>query len=69
MYRDYFSRFVAKSAMHALPLFKSLREDTTFEWMGECETTLTQLKHALLQPTDLSRPKQGEVLDYKGLLR
>ncbi|PNX63546.1 hypothetical protein L195_g061681, partial [Trifolium pratense] len=34
------SRFVAKSAQHALPLFKLLRKESTFEWTKECEDAL-----------------------------
>lgn len=56
------SRFVAKSAQHALPFFKLLRKETAFEWTDECETALTRLKRALSQPPILSRPDQGETL-------
>jgi hypothetical protein len=31
------SRFVAKSAQHALPLFRLLRKEAVFEWTEECE--------------------------------
>ncbi|GAU29247.1 hypothetical protein TSUD_391950 [Trifolium subterraneum] len=41
------ARFVAKSAQHALPLFKVLRKETTFEWTEECEGALQHLKRAL----------------------
>jgi len=44
------SRFVAKSAQHALPFFKHLRKETMFEWKAECETALKHLKNALSQP-------------------
>src|SRR3954471_8085360 len=56
------SRFVAKSAQHALPLFKLLRKETTFEWTTECERALSHLKQALSRPPVLSRPETGEVL-------
>ncbi|MCI27197.1 hypothetical protein A2U01_0048395, partial [Trifolium medium] len=44
------SRFVAKSAQHALPLFKLLRKESTFEWTEECENALQHLKRALSEP-------------------
>ncbi|XP_058726285.1 uncharacterized protein LOC131597615 [Vicia villosa] len=56
------SRFVAKSAQHALPLFKLLRKETTFEWTEECERALSHLKQALSSPPVLSRPKVGKTL-------
>jgi len=56
------SRLVTKSAQHALPFFKLLRKETTFEWTDECETTLKHLKYALSQPQVLSRPEDGETL-------
>jgi len=56
------SRFVAKSAQHALPFFKLLRKETKFEWTEECEAALKHLKETLFAPTVLSRPDQGKVL-------
>ncbi|GAU27977.1 hypothetical protein TSUD_373720 [Trifolium subterraneum] len=56
------ARFVAKSAQHALPLFKLLRKETTFEWTGECEGALQHLKRALSEPSVLTRPTEGEKL-------
>ncbi|GAU41925.1 hypothetical protein TSUD_25660 [Trifolium subterraneum] len=56
------SRFVAKSAQHALPLFKLLRKESAFEWTEECEQALQHLKKALSEPPVLSRPEVGEVL-------
>jgi len=56
------SRFVAKSAQHALPFFKLLRKETKFEWTEECEATLKHLKETLSTPPVLSRPDQSEVL-------
>jgi len=55
------SRFVAKSAQHALPFFKLLRKETKFEWTDECEAALKHLKETLSAPLVLSRPNQGEV--------
>ncbi|XP_058733219.1 uncharacterized protein LOC131604820 [Vicia villosa] len=55
-------RFVAKSAQHALPLFKLLRKETAFEWTEECECALSHLKQALSSPPVLSRPEAGETL-------
>ncbi|GAU11232.1 hypothetical protein TSUD_342220 [Trifolium subterraneum] len=54
--------FVAKSAQHALPLFKLLRKETTFEWTEECEGALQHLKRALSEPPVLTRPVEGEKL-------
>ncbi|CAJ2627752.1 unnamed protein product [Trifolium pratense] len=56
------SRFVAKSAQHALPLFKLLRKEAVFEWTDECEQALQHLKRALSEPPVLSRPDVEEVL-------
>ncbi|GAU42913.1 hypothetical protein TSUD_86510 [Trifolium subterraneum] len=56
------SRLVAKSAQHALPLFKLLRKESAFEWTEECEQALQHLKRALSEPPVLSRPDVGEVL-------
>ncbi|MCI44584.1 hypothetical protein A2U01_0065823, partial [Trifolium medium] len=56
------SRFVAKSAQHALPIFKLLRKEAAFDWTEECEQTLQHLKKALSEPPVLSRPNDEEVL-------
>ncbi|GAU34804.1 hypothetical protein TSUD_394300, partial [Trifolium subterraneum] len=56
------ARFVAKSAQHALPLFKLLRKETAFEWTEECEGALQHLKRALSEPPVLTRPVEGEKL-------
>ena len=56
------SRFVAKSAQHALPLFKLLHKEATFEWMPECERPLTHFKRVLSQSPVLSQPGKDEVL-------
>ncbi|GAU39748.1 hypothetical protein TSUD_219910 [Trifolium subterraneum] len=56
------SHFVAKSAQHALPLFKLLRKESAFEWTEECEQALQHLKNTLSEPPVLSRSEVGEVL-------
>lgn len=56
------SRFVAKSAQHALSFFKLLRNETKFEWTDECEASLKHIKETLSAPPVLSRSNQGEVL-------
>ncbi|GAU25741.1 hypothetical protein TSUD_216720 [Trifolium subterraneum] len=56
------ARFVAKSVQHALPLFKLLRKETTFEWTEECEGALQHLKRTLSEPPVLTRPVEGEKL-------
>jgi ribonuclease HI len=56
------SRFVAKSAQHALPLFRLLRKESAFEWTAECEEALQHLKKALSEPPVLSRPEVDETL-------
>ncbi|GAU47137.1 hypothetical protein TSUD_379150, partial [Trifolium subterraneum] len=56
------SRFVAKSAPHALPLFKLLMKESAFEWIEECEQALQHLKKVLFEPLVLSRPDVREVL-------
>jgi len=56
------SRFVAKSAQHAVPFFKFLKKETKFEWTDECEAALSHLKGALSQPPVLSRLNPSEIL-------
>ncbi|XP_058722967.1 uncharacterized protein LOC131594783 [Vicia villosa] len=56
------SRFVTKSAQHALPFFKLLRKEATFEWSEECEPALSHLKQVLSKPPVLSRPDDNEPL-------
>ncbi|XP_058734152.1 uncharacterized protein LOC131605870 [Vicia villosa] len=56
------SRFVAKSAQHALPFFKLLQKEATFEWSEECEQALSHLKQVLSKPPVLSRPGDNEIL-------
>jgi hypothetical protein len=56
------SRFIARSAQHALPLFKLLRKESAFEWTEECDQALRHLKKALSEPPVLSRPNDEEVL-------
>ena len=56
------SRFVSKSAQHALPFFKLLHKEADFEWAEECKQTLLHLKQSLSQPPLLSRPFNGETL-------
>jgi hypothetical protein len=54
------SRFVSKSAQHALPFFKLLRKEVVFELIEECEQALQHLKKALSEPPVLSRPEDEE---------
>ena len=56
------SRFVVRSAQHALPFFKLLRKETKLELTEECEAALKHLKETLSAPQVHSRPDQGEVL-------
>ncbi|KAK2427943.1 hypothetical protein QL285_026492 [Trifolium repens] len=56
------SHFIAKSAQHALPLFKLLRKESAFEWTEECDQALQHLKKALSEPPVLSRPNDEEIL-------
>ncbi|XP_058759896.1 uncharacterized protein LOC131633201 [Vicia villosa] len=56
------SHFVTKSAQHALPFFKLLRKEATFEWSEECEQALSHLKQVLSEPPVLSRPGNDEIL-------
>ncbi|GAU50359.1 hypothetical protein TSUD_409320 [Trifolium subterraneum] len=56
------AKFVAKSAQHALPLFKLLRKETTFEWTEECEGALQHLKRALSESPVLTRPVEDKKL-------
>ena len=53
---------MAKSAKHALPVFKLLHKEVAFEWMPKCEQALAHLKKALSQSPVLSRTEKDEVL-------
>ncbi|KAK2456096.1 hypothetical protein QL285_003492 [Trifolium repens] len=54
-------RFIAKSAQHALPLFKLLRKESAFKWTEECDQALQHFKKALSEPPVLSRPNDEEI--------
>ena len=56
------SRFVVRSAQHALSFFKLLRKEVAFDWTEECEKALIQLKQTLFQPPVLSRPDKKKIL-------
>ncbi|MCI36414.1 hypothetical protein A2U01_0057637, partial [Trifolium medium] len=56
------NRFIYRSAQYALPFYKLLRKEVSFEWTSECEDAFNQLKKALSQPQVLSRPMEGETL-------
>lgn len=56
------SRFVVKIFQHALPFFKLLRKDATFEWSEECDQTLLHIKQVLSKPPVLTRPNSREIL-------
>nr|KYP69397.1 Retrovirus-related Pol polyprotein from transposon 17.6 [Cajanus cajan] len=53
------SRFLAKAADKALPLFSCLKKKKTFTWSTECEAALGQLKECLGSPPILSKPMTG----------
>ncbi|MCI39883.1 hypothetical protein A2U01_0061115, partial [Trifolium medium] len=56
------NRFIYRSAQHALPFYKLLRKEVSFEKTNECEDAFNQLKKVLSQPPVLSRPMEGETL-------
>ncbi|KAL2237224.1 UNVERIFIED_CONTAM: Transposon Tf2-12 polyprotein [Sesamum indicum] len=56
------NRFIARSADRNLPFFKILRKVNDFEWNGECEKALQELKLYLTTPSLLSNPMVGEKL-------
>ena len=56
------SRFISRSAQHALPFFRLLRKVANFEWTQECGEAFDMLKTILSQPPVLSRPMAGETL-------
>ncbi|MCH84826.1 hypothetical protein A2U01_0005663, partial [Trifolium medium] len=56
------NRFIYRSAQHALPFYKLLRKEVSFEWTNECEDAFNQLKKALSQPPMLSIPMEGGTL-------
>lgn len=56
------NRFLSKSAQHALPFYKLLRNEETFEWTKGWEEAFMKLKNVLDQPLVLSKPMEGETL-------
>ncbi|MCI56105.1 hypothetical protein A2U01_0077356 [Trifolium medium] len=44
------NRFISRSTQHALPFYKLLRKEVSFEWTAEYEEAFNQLKKALSQP-------------------
>ncbi|GAU46144.1 hypothetical protein TSUD_401460 [Trifolium subterraneum] len=54
------ARFVAKSAQHALPLFKLLRKETTFEWTEECEGASNEHSSEAISAVLIRETKQGQ---------
>lgn len=46
-YASYYWRFIANLSKIALPLFKRLTKDVTFDWNGNCQTTFEKLKEKL----------------------
>lgn len=58
------SRFISKSAQHALPFFILLKKEANFELTPKCEEAFNKLKDILSQPPVLSRPMAGETFSY-----
>lgn len=53
---NYYRRFIANFAKHALPLTRLTRKNTEFEWSDTCETSFQYLKKSLLSPKILQYP-------------
>jgi hypothetical protein len=56
------SRFLAKSAEHSLPFFKTLRGSEPFSWTPECQAAFEALKTHLSCLETLAIPLPNEVL-------
>ncbi|XP_061367257.1 uncharacterized protein LOC133310357 [Gastrolobium bilobum] len=56
------TRFLPKSAEHALPFFKLLKKEATDGWNPACEAAFEKIKKCLLTPPILSKPNTGDVL-------
>src|SRR4051812_41567546 len=56
------SRFISKSAEHALPFFKILKKAGPMEWTPEAEAALQDLKRYLSSTLVLVAPKPREPL-------
>ena len=56
------SRFISKSAEHALPFFKILKKAGPMEWILEAEAALQDLKKYLSSTLILVAPKPQEPL-------
>jgi len=52
--------FLSKFAQHALPFYKLLRNEETFEWNKGWEEDFMKLKNVLAQPLVLSKLMEGE---------
>lgn len=46
-YASYLWRFIANFSNIALPLFKRIAKDVTFDWNGSCQTAFEKLKEKL----------------------
>ncbi|KAL2230940.1 UNVERIFIED_CONTAM: Gag-Pol polyprotein [Sesamum indicum] len=55
-------KLTGKIASLKPPFFKVLRRTKNFEWSGECDKALQELKEYLTKPPLLSNPKEGETL-------
>ena len=56
------SKFLARPAERAHPFFCLLKKQVDFKWMEEYERAFQDLKKFLVEPSVLSKPKDGEPL-------
>lgn len=56
------NRFISKSAQHALPFYRQLKEKTDFKWTTHYEEEFKSLKITLATPLVLTRPYPRKVL-------
>ena len=56
------SRFISKPSDKSHAFFGTLKNPKDFQWTGECESALQELKSYLTTPPLLSKPLLGEVL-------
>lgn len=56
------NRFLSKYAQRALPYYKLLRNEETFEWTKGWEEAFMKLNNVLAQPLVYSKPMEGETL-------
>lgn len=62
------NRFISKSAQHALPFYRLLRNESEFEGTPKCKRAFESLKKVLVTPPVLTRQIQKKTILIPGSL-